>query len=164
MGFFEIHPAYAVIWEIESGKVWSLSLPHGVRNISTQVLQSTSCVLSRGFKYAVAGVSSYLLKECDFLSNLILMTYFKFSIQLNNRIYIVKKFVRLGFGNLRTCEGFGCSFWSNYWNGISHLWAMELDNTYSLDRTVKVWNINNIFEQVHVIDRHELQVDSIVNF
>ncbi|KAF5284944.1 hypothetical protein FQA39_LY16899 [Lamprigera yunnana] len=31
----------------------------------------------------------------------------------------------------------------------------------SIDRTVKVWNINNIFEQVHVIDRHELQVDSI---
>jgi WD40 repeat protein len=33
--------------------------------------------------------------------------------------------------------------------------------TSSLDRTVKVWNINNIFEQVHVIDRHEMQVDSI---
>lgn len=33
--------------------------------------------------------------------------------------------------------------------------------TASIDRTVKVWNINNIFEQVHVIDRHELQVDSI---
>ena len=33
--------------------------------------------------------------------------------------------------------------------------------TSSLDRTVKVWNINNIFEQVHVIDRHELQVDDI---
>ncbi|KAH1018594.1 hypothetical protein HUJ05_006333 [Dendroctonus ponderosae] len=33
--------------------------------------------------------------------------------------------------------------------------------TSSIDRTVKVWNINNIFEQVHVIDRHELQVDSI---
>ncbi|KAF2357627.1 WD40-repeat-containing domain [Trinorchestia longiramus] len=33
--------------------------------------------------------------------------------------------------------------------------------TSSLDRSVKVWNINNIFEQVHVIDRHELQVDHI---
>lgn len=33
--------------------------------------------------------------------------------------------------------------------------------TSSIDRTVKVWNINNIFEKVHVIDRHELQVDSI---
>jgi WD40 repeat protein len=33
--------------------------------------------------------------------------------------------------------------------------------TSSLDRTVKVWNINNIFEQVHVIDRHEMQIDSI---
>ncbi|KAI5755532.1 hypothetical protein M8J77_017783 [Diaphorina citri] len=33
--------------------------------------------------------------------------------------------------------------------------------TSSIDRSVKVWNINNIFEQVHVIDRHELQIDSI---
>ena len=33
--------------------------------------------------------------------------------------------------------------------------------TSSLDRSVKVWNINNIFEQVHVIDRHELPVDHI---
>ncbi len=33
--------------------------------------------------------------------------------------------------------------------------------TSSIDRTVKVWNINNIFEQVHAIDRHELQIDSI---
>ncbi|KFB37533.1 AGAP011163-PA-like protein [Anopheles sinensis] len=33
--------------------------------------------------------------------------------------------------------------------------------TSSIDRSVKIWNINNIFEQVHVIDRHELQIDSI---
>ncbi|XP_065565326.1 NACHT and WD repeat domain-containing protein 2-like isoform X3 [Artemia franciscana] len=33
--------------------------------------------------------------------------------------------------------------------------------TSSLDRSVKIWNINNIFEQVHSIDRHELQIDSI---
>lgn len=33
--------------------------------------------------------------------------------------------------------------------------------TSSIDRSVKIWNINNIFEEVHVIDRHELQIDSI---
>ncbi|XP_046458040.1 NACHT and WD repeat domain-containing protein 2-like isoform X2 [Daphnia pulex] len=33
--------------------------------------------------------------------------------------------------------------------------------TSSIDRSVKVWNLNNVFEQVHVIDRHELQIDSI---
>lgn len=33
--------------------------------------------------------------------------------------------------------------------------------TSSIDRSVKVWNINNIFEQVHVIDRHELQIDML---
>jgi WD40 repeat protein len=49
---------------------------------------------------------------------------------------------------------------------IIQLEALPIGNwnsivTSSIDRTVKVWNINNIFEQVHVIDRHELQVDSI---
>lgn len=33
--------------------------------------------------------------------------------------------------------------------------------TSSIDRSVKIWNINNIFEKVHVIDRHELQIDNI---
>ena len=32
--------------------------------------------------------------------------------------------------------------------------------TSSIDRTVKVWNMNYIFEQVHHIDRHELPIDS----
>lgn len=49
---------------------------------------------------------------------------------------------------------------------IIQLEALTIGNwnnivTSSIDRTVKVWNINNIFEQVHVIDRHELQVDTI---
>ena len=33
--------------------------------------------------------------------------------------------------------------------------------TSSIDRTVKVWNINNIFGQVHQINRHELPIDSV---
>ena len=33
--------------------------------------------------------------------------------------------------------------------------------TSSIDRTIKVWNLKNIFEQVHHIDRHEGQIDSI---
>ena len=33
--------------------------------------------------------------------------------------------------------------------------------TSSIDRTVKVWNINYIFEKTHHIDRHELQIDSV---
>ncbi|KAF9823507.1 hypothetical protein SFRURICE_011360 [Spodoptera frugiperda] len=33
--------------------------------------------------------------------------------------------------------------------------------TSSIDRTVKIWNIDNIFEQVHKIDRQELPIDSI---
>lgn len=49
---------------------------------------------------------------------------------------------------------------------IIQLEALTIGNwncviTSSIDRSVKVWNINNIFEQVHIIDRHELQIDSI---
>ena len=43
----------------------------------------------------------------------------------------------------------------------THCYTLVQVITSSIDRTVKVWNINNIFEQVHVIDRHELQIDSI---
>ncbi|XP_066597814.1 NACHT and WD repeat domain-containing protein 2 isoform X2 [Prorops nasuta] len=49
---------------------------------------------------------------------------------------------------------------------IIQLEALTIGNwnsvvTSSIDRSVKVWNINNIFEQVHVIDRHELQIDTL---
>lgn len=49
---------------------------------------------------------------------------------------------------------------------IIQLEALTIGNwnsviTSSIDRSVKVWNINNIFEQVHVIDRHELQIDNL---
>ena len=49
---------------------------------------------------------------------------------------------------------------------IIQLEALTIGNwnsviTSSIDRSVKVWNINNIFEKVHVIDRHELQIDNI---
>ena len=33
--------------------------------------------------------------------------------------------------------------------------------TSSIDRTVKVWNMNYIFEQVHHIDRHELPIEAV---
>ena len=33
--------------------------------------------------------------------------------------------------------------------------------TSSIDRTVKVWNINYIFEPVHHIDRHDSQIESV---
>ena len=33
--------------------------------------------------------------------------------------------------------------------------------TSSIDRTVKVWNINYIFEKIHHIDRHELPIDAV---
>ncbi|KAK3849709.1 hypothetical protein Pcinc_043548 [Petrolisthes cinctipes] len=117
------------VWETESGQAWTLKLPHGIRNISTQLLKSNSCVLSKGYKYAVAGVRKNLyvweLESQELLK--VLDAHFGRIIDL----------VALVVGS---------------WNSVI---------TSSLDRTVKVWNINNIFEQVHVIDRHELQVDDI---
>ncbi|XP_069948531.1 NACHT and WD repeat domain-containing protein 2 [Cherax quadricarinatus] len=117
------------VWEVEAGEAWTLKLPHGIRNISTQLLKSNSCVLSKGYKYAVAGVRKSLyvweLKTQELLK--VLDAHFGRIIDM----------VALVVGS---------------WNSVI---------TSSLDRTVKVWNINNIFEQVHVIDRHELQVDDI---
>ncbi|XP_076047272.1 NACHT and WD repeat domain-containing protein 2 [Oratosquilla oratoria] len=117
------------VWEVETGTGWHLRLPHGIRNISTKLLESNSCVLSKGYDYAVAGVRKNLyvweLKTRELLK--VLDAHFGRIIAL----------VALTVGN---------------WNSVI---------TSSLDRTVKVWNITNIFEQVHVIDRHELQVDHI---
>ncbi|XP_069163973.1 NACHT and WD repeat domain-containing protein 2 [Procambarus clarkii] len=117
------------VWEVEQGRAWTLKLPHGIRNISTQLLKSNSCVLSKGYKYAVAGVRKSLyvwgLESQELLK--VLDAHFGRIIHM----------VALVVGS---------------WNSVI---------TSSLDRTVKVWNINNIFEQVHVIDRHELQVDDI---
>lgn len=40
----------------EQEKAFVLSLPHGVRNISTKILESNSIMLDSSKKYAVAGV------------------------------------------------------------------------------------------------------------
>ncbi|XP_045112132.1 NACHT and WD repeat domain-containing protein 2-like isoform X2 [Portunus trituberculatus] len=117
------------VWEVESGKVWTLRLPHGIRNISTQLLKSNSCVLSKGYKYAVAGVRKNL-----------------YVWELESRELL--KVLDAHFGRIIDMVALVVGSWNSV-------------ITSSLDRTVKVWNINNIFEQVHVIDRHELQIDDI---
>ncbi|XP_068248399.1 NACHT and WD repeat domain-containing protein 2 [Palaemon carinicauda] len=117
------------VWEVASGKGWTLQLPHGVRNISTRLLKSNTCILSKGYHHAVAGVRKSLyvwdLEKQELL-----------------------KVLDAHFGRIMDME----ALIVGNWNSVI---------TSSLDRTVKVWNINNIFEQVHVIDRHELQVDDI---
>ncbi|XP_073979529.1 NACHT and WD repeat domain-containing protein 2 isoform X2 [Rhodnius prolixus] len=106
-----------------------LLLPHGMRNISTKVMQSNSFMISAARDYAVAGVRKNLyvwnMETCELVK--VLDAHFGRIISLEP----------LTVGN---------------WNSVI---------TSSIDRSVKVWNINNIFEQVHVIDRHELQIDSI---
>ncbi|XP_059619516.1 NACHT and WD repeat domain-containing protein 2 [Phlebotomus argentipes] len=123
-----------VIWDLDpdnpiSTDVLYLALPHGVRNITTRMMQSNSVMVSSQLNYAVAGVRKNLYVWCLESKQLmkILDAHFGRIIQLE----------ALTIGN---------------WNSVI---------TSSIDRSVKVWNINNIFEQVHVIDRHELQIDSI---
>lgn len=44
-------------WNLETGKIVTLLLPdNGIRNISTKLLESNSCVLSKDSIYAIAGV------------------------------------------------------------------------------------------------------------
>ncbi|CAD7093198.1 unnamed protein product [Hermetia illucens] len=106
-----------------------LSLPHGVRNITTKMMQSNSVMVSSRLNFAVAGVRKNLYVWCLKTKQLtkVLDAHFGRIIQLE----------ALTIGN---------------WNSVI---------TSSIDRSVKVWNINNIFEKVHVIDRHELQIDNI---
>lgn len=123
-----------VIWDfgtediINEGAIY-LPLPHGVRNISTKMMQSNSIMISSKIDYAIAGVrkSLYVWSLESKLLMKVLDAHFGRIIQLE----------ALVVGNWNSCV------------------------TSSIDRSVKVWNINNIFEQVHVIDRHELQIDSI---
>ena len=45
------------VFEVASGKMVTLLLPdNGIRNISTKLLESNSCVLSKDSTYAIAGV------------------------------------------------------------------------------------------------------------
>lgn len=124
-----------VIWDFGEGEhrikeeAMYLALPHGVRNITTKMMQSNSIMVSSKMDYAVAGVRKNLYVWCLETLQLakVLDAHFGRIIQLE----------ALTIGN---------------WNSVI---------TSSIDRSVKVWNINNIFEKVHVIDRHELQIDDI---
>ncbi|KAK6631349.1 hypothetical protein RUM44_005875 [Polyplax serrata] len=106
-----------------------LPLPHGVRNISTKILESNSIMLDSTKQYAVAGVRKNL---------------YVWSLETRKLVNILDAH----FARIISLEPLTIGNWN-------------LVITSSIDRTVKVWNINNIFEQVHVIDRHELQIDSI---
>ena len=111
------------------GSVITLKLPSGIRNISTKMNKSNSCVLSVENKYAVAGIRKelYIWSVRDGLLVKCLDAHFARIIDIQPLIV-------------------------GTWNCVV---------TSSIDRTVKVWNINYIFEQVHHIDRHELPIDSV---
>lgn len=106
-----------------------LPLPHGVRNITTNIMQSNSIMLSSKWDYAVAGVRKNLYVWC-----------------LETRQ--LAKVLDAHFGRIIQLEALTVGNWNNV-------------VTSSIDRSIKVWNINNIFEKVHIIDRHELQIDDI---
>lgn len=124
-----------VIWDfgdenpIHPGEAIYLPLPHGVRNISTKMMQSNSIMISSKMDYAIAGVRKNL---------------YVWSLESKQ----LMKVLDAHFGRIMQLE----SLTVGNWNCCV---------TSSIDRSVKVWNINNIFEQVHVIDRLELQIDNI---
>lgn len=150
-----------IVWDfneenrIGDGAIY-LPLPHGVRNISTKMMLSNSMMVSSKLDYSVAGVRFVLLKTDMHLLRGI--TRIKCSISLiffRKNLYIwclqtrqLVKVLDAHFGRIIQLEALTIGNWN-------------CAITSSIDRSVKVWNINNIFEQVHVIDRHELQIDHI---
>eukprot|EP00095_Tigriopus_kingsejongensis_P001882 maker-scaffold70_size417918-snap-gene-3.18 protein:Tk01882 transcript:maker-scaffold70_size417918-snap-gene-3.18-mRNA-1 annotation:"leucine-rich repeat and wd repeat-containing protein kiaa1239-like" len=118
------------LWRVKDGQDYTiLKLPSGIRNISTKMNKSNSCVLSSGHVYAVAGIRKELYIWSMATGQLVKCLDAHFA-----RIIDIQP---LTIGS---------------WNSVI---------TSSIDRTVKVWNMNYIFEQVHHIDRHELQIDSV---
>ncbi|XP_026816728.1 NACHT and WD repeat domain-containing protein 2 isoform X2 [Rhopalosiphum maidis] len=117
------------IWDLSSDGTKVLHLPHGVRNITINMMQSNSCMLSADKRFLVAGVRKMLYVW-------------------NMETELLIKVLDAHFGRIISL----LPLTTGNWNSVI---------TSSIDRSVKVWNINNIFEQVHVIDRHELQIDSI---
>ncbi|XP_050685594.1 NACHT and WD repeat domain-containing protein 2 [Leptidea sinapis] len=106
-----------------------LKLPHTIRNISTKMTLSNSFMISKNYKYAVAGVRKNL---------------YVWSLETTKLI----KVLDAHFGRIVQLEPLTVGTWNNV-------------ITSSIDRTVKIWNIDNIFEQVHKIDRQELPIESI---
>ena len=111
------------------GSITTLKLPSGIRNISTKMNKSNSCVLSSGNAYAIAGIRKELYIWSARHGQLVKCLDAHFARIIDIQPLIVGS-----------------------WNCVV---------TSSIDRTVKVWNINYIFEQVHHIDRHELPIDSV---
>ncbi|CAB0044685.1 unnamed protein product [Trichogramma brassicae] len=138
--------------EKPSARAIVLQLPNAVRNISTRMMCSNSIMISGTKDYAVAGVR-YAFENNLTNSNLYKLVCF--SVINRKNLYV---------WNLETTEL--VKVLDAHFARIIQLEALTIGNwnsviTSSIDRSVKVWNINNIFEQVHVIDRHELQIDSI---
>jgi len=114
------------LWKSASGELAAeLRLPGGVRNISTRMNKSNSCVLSAGHVYAVAGIRKelYIWTMKDNMLVKCLDAHFA-------RIIDIQP---LTVGS---------------WNSVI---------TSSIDRTVKVWNMNYIFEQVLQVMNCNLQ-------
>lgn len=145
------------VWDLSTDATKVLHLPHGVRNITINMMQSNSCMLSADKRFLVAGVrylqiiiSNILYKFCVIISKINIYIYY-FSKMLyvwNMETEKLIKVLDAHFGRIISL----LPLTTGNWNSVI---------TSSIDRSVKVWNINNIFEQVHVIDRHELQIDSI---
>merc|ERR1712226_1667176 len=97
----------------DEGSITTLKLPSGIRNISTKMNKSNSCVLSKENKYAVAGIRKelYIWSVKDGLLVKCLDAHFARIIDIQPLIV-------------------------GTWNCVV---------TSSIDRTVKVWNINYIF-------------------
>lgn len=141
-----------VIWDFDeenpvSTEAVVLQLPHGTRNITTKMLQSNSIMLSAHRNYAVAGVRYFryrLVLICKIIQEISRKNLYVWGMETQKLV----KILDAHFGRIMQLEALTIG----NWNSVV---------TSSIDRSVKIWNINNIFEQVHVIDRHELPIDSI---
>ena len=133
------------LWEVDGDRRHTLSLPNGVRNVCKRRGVSSDLVLSARDKYAVAGIrkelyiwdleSEQLSKVCVSISN-------QHSLLFDSQV-LYAHFQRIV--------------------DIKSLVVGKENSviTSSVDRSIKVWDLNYIFEEDHHIDKHELTIESL---
>ena len=122
-----------------------LRLPPGVRNISKGLNKSSSLVLSKNDVLAVSGIRQEIIV---------------WSMQSAT---IVKR-LNAHFQRIVEIKSLGRYFIKIFSYLIMNILVTGLDNcviTSSIDRSIKVWDLDYIFEKEQHIDKHELTIDSL---
>ncbi|XP_023324790.1 NACHT and WD repeat domain-containing protein 2 [Eurytemora carolleeae] len=136
------------LWKVENNEHQELYLPNGVRNISKKFNESNELYLPNG----VRNIS----KKFNESNNCILSA--------GDRLAVAGIRQELFVWSMSTGEL--VNQLNAHFQRIVEIKSLVVGSensvlTSSIDRSIKVWNLNYIFEKEHHIDKHELTIDSL---